>query len=80
MFAFQRLDARYFIVTYHFFALSDQGWRLLIMVIDVRDLLLGLLIIPRRQPIPDLMGFDIPLFLKDGWRGGPKSVRLSLVS
>jgi hypothetical protein len=50
------------------------------MVIDVRNLLRGLLIIAGCQPIPDLMRFDIPLFLKDVPRGGPKSVRRSLVS
>lgn len=50
------------------------------MLIDVPYLLLGLFIIPWREPIPDLMRFDIPLFLKDGPRAGPISVLLSPVS
>ena len=50
------------------------------MLIDVRYLLLGLLIVPWREPIPDLMRFDIPLFLKDVPRAGPISVLLSHVS
>jgi len=80
MFSFERLNAGHLIVAHHAFTLPGQLLRPLIMVIDVRYLLRCLLIISRCEPIPNLMRFDIPLFLKDVPRVAPISALLFPVS
>ena len=65
MCAFEGLQAGQFIVTDHLLALLSQLRGALIQVVDIADLLICLVVKTRRQPIPDQMGFDIALFLKD---------------
>ena len=75
MFAFEGLHPGQFVITDYPFPLLGQGWGALIQVIDIADFLIRPLIGPGRQPIADQMGFKIPLFLKDGRRGGRRSGR-----
>ena len=62
MLALQGLYTGQLIGTQRPFTLRCQGWRLLIQRVDVLDLLRQLLIRLRRQPVPDQVGFEIPLF------------------
>ena len=61
MFAFEGLHSGQFIVTDHLLALLGQSRSALIQVVDIADFLIGPLIRPWRQPIPDQMGLEIPL-------------------
>jgi hypothetical protein len=79
MFAFEGLHSGQFIVTNHLFALLSQLWGALIQVIDVADFLIGLLIVPRGQPVAAEMGFDVPLFLKDVRRDAARWFQQSFV-
>lgn len=72
MFPLQGLHAGQFIVTDDPLALVSQLLSPLIQAIDITDFLIPLLIEGRGQPIPDLMGLKIPLFLKDDRRGAAK--------
>jgi hypothetical protein len=75
MFALQRLHSGQFIVIDHPFSLLGQLRGLLIQAVDVADLFIPVSLIQVwRQPITNLMGLDVPLFLKDVRRVGPKSI------
>ena len=63
--AFEGLHAGQFIVTDHLLALLSQLRGALIQVVDIADLLICPVVKTGRQPLPDQMGFDIALFLKD---------------
>jgi hypothetical protein len=52
--------------------LFDQFRGTLVQVVDVRDFLIPPVIIAWGQPIPDQMGFEIALFLKDVRRDAAK--------
>ena len=68
MFTLKRLHTGQFIVADHSLTLLSQFWGALIQVIDVPNFLIGLVIRPWRQSVPNQMGFKITLFLKDDRR------------
>jgi hypothetical protein len=80
MLPFQSLDPGQLIVTDDPLALLSQCLGLVIETIDVAVFFVKLLIPVGGQPIADLMGFEIGLFLKDVRRGGPKSAQQYPVS
>ena len=73
MLTFQGLDPGQFVITNDPLTPFSQLWGLLIQLIDVVTFLFKLLILLSGQPVPDPVGFEISLFLKDGRRGGLKS-------
>jgi hypothetical protein len=64
MFAFQGLNTCHFVNTFKSFSLLAALSRLLVTGVDIVHLLVKALIRRWRQPVTDLMGFEITLFLK----------------
>jgi hypothetical protein len=68
--ALQSLHPRHLIGAHHPLPLLGQLGRLPVQVADVLHLLVEILLVGRRQPIADEMGFEVPLFKsRAAWRG-----------